>query len=133
MANVWLLLHVLSAIVAFGALFAVPMVTRSVAAANAEVGAGAGFAKVATYIQAPALLILLITGTLNAYELRPDVFKETWISISYTLWLIMAAVLFLLIRALKAGAKSAQALTGVLHLTLVVALWAMIFQPGAPG
>ncbi|MEX0768624.1 MAG: hypothetical protein WD029_09150 [Microthrixaceae bacterium] len=127
MANLWLLLHVLSAIVAFGALFAAPLVTRS-----AE-GANLGFAKVATYIQAPALLLLLITGILNAYELRPDVFKETWISISFTVWIAMAAVLFFLIRAQKAGAKSAQAFTGVLHLLLVVALWAMIFQPGAPG
>jgi len=127
MANLWLLLHVLSAIVAFGALFAAPMVTRS-----AE-GANAGFAKVATYIQAPALLVLLITGILNAYELRPDVFKETWISIAFTIWLIMAVVLFFLIRAQKAGAKSAQALTGVMHLLLIVALWSMIFQPGAPG
>ncbi|CAB4551682.1 unannotated protein [freshwater metagenome] len=127
MANLWLLLHVLSAIVAFGAFFAVPMVTRSAEDANT------GFAKVATYIQAPALLLLLITGILNAYELRPDVFKETWISIAFTLWLIMAVVMFFLIRAQKAGAKSAQALTGVMHLLLVVALWAMIFQPGAPG
>jgi hypothetical protein len=133
MANLWLLLHVLSAIVAFGAFFAVPMVTRSVAGAGADEEAGAGFAKVATYIQAPALLILLITGILNAYELRPDVFKETWISIAFTLWLIMAGIMFFLIRAQKAGAKSAQALTGVMHLLLVVALWAMIFQPGAPG
>ena len=132
LANLWLLLHVLSAIVAFGAYFAVPMVTRSVAGLDADAAANTGFAKVSMYIQAPALLILLITGILNAYELRPDVFKETWISIAFTLWLIMAAVMFFLIRAQKAGAKSAQALTGVMHLLLIVALWAMIFQPGAP-
>ena len=133
MANFWLLLHVLSAIIAFGAFFAAPMVTRSVAGLDADTAANTGFAKVAMYIQAPALLILLITGILNAYELRPDVFKETWISIAFTLWLIMAGVMFFLIRAQKAGAKSAQALTGVMHLLLIIALWAMIFQPGAPG
>lgn len=130
MANFWLLLHVLSAIIAFGAFFAAPMVTRSADGANT------GFAKVAMYIQAPALLVLLITGILNAYALRPipaDVFKESWISIAFALWLIMAVVMFFLIRAQKAGAKSAQALTGVMHLLLIVALWAMIFQPGAPG
>ncbi len=133
MANFWLLLHVLSAVIAFGAYFAAPMVTRSVAGLDADAAANTGFAKVAMYIQAPALLVLLITGILNAYELRPDVFKETWISIAFTLWLIMAVVMFFLIRAQKAGAKSAQALTGVMHLLLIVALWAMIFQPGAPG
>ena len=133
MANFWLLLHVLSAVIAFGAYFAAPMVTRSVAGLDADAAANTGFAKVAMYIQAPALLVLLFTGILNAYELRPDVFKETWISIAFTLWLIMAVVMFFLIRAQKAGAKSAQALTGVMHLLLIVALWAMIFQPGAPG
>jgi hypothetical protein len=133
MENFWLLLHVLSAIIAFGAFFAAPMVTRSVAGLDADTAANTGFAKVAMYIQAPALLILLITGILNAYELRPDVFKETWISIAFTLWLIMAGVMFFLIRAQKAGAKSAQALTGVMHLLLVVALWAMIFKPGEFG
>ncbi|KLR60534.1 hypothetical protein IMCC26207_10947 [Actinobacteria bacterium IMCC26207] len=130
MANFWLLLHVLSAIIAFGAFFAAPMVARSADGANT------GFAKVAMYIQAPALLVLLITGILNAYSLRlipADVFKETWISIAFALWLIMAVVMFFLIRAQKAGAKSAQALTGVMHLLLIIALWAMIFQPGAPG
>ena len=133
MANFWLLLHVLSAVIAFGAYFAAPMVTRSVAGLDADAAANTGFAKVAMYIQAPALLVLLITGILNAYELRPDVFKETWISIAFTLWLIMAAVMFFLIRAQKAGAKSAQALTGVMHLLLIVALWAMIFKPGEFG
>lgn len=128
MQDFWLLLHVLSAIVAFGAFFAAPMVTRS-----AE-GAGAGFAKVTTYIQAPALVVLLVTGILQAYAMEPrEVFKETWISIAFTLWIVMAVVMFFLVRAQKAGSKAVQPLTGVMHLLLVVALWSMIWQPGAPG
>jgi|GEM_PF-1423990 len=129
MENLWLFLHVLAAIVAFGAFFAAPMVTRS-----AE-GANAGFAKVAMYIQAPALLVLLLTGILSAAGLKdhPEVLQEAWISIAFAVWIIMAIIMFFLIRAQKAGAKSAQALTGVMHLLLLVALYAMIFQPGAPG
>lgn len=128
MQDFWLFLHVLSAIVAFGAFFAGPMVTRSTD------GAGAGFAKVTTYIQAPALAVLLATGILQAYAMEPrEVFKETWISIAFTVWIAMAVVMFFLIRAQRAGTKAVQPLTGVMHLLLVVALWAMIWQPGAPG
>jgi magnesium-transporting ATPase (P-type) len=128
MQDFWLLLHVLSAFVAFGAFFAGPMVTRSAD------GAGEGFAKVTTYIQAPALVVLLVTGILQAYAMEPrEVFKETWISIAFTLWIVMAVVMFFLVRAQKAGTKAVQPLTGVMHLLLVVALWAMIWQPGAPG
>ncbi len=128
MQDLWLFLHVLSAIVAFGAFFAGPMVTRS-----AE-GAGTGFAKVATYIQAPALVVLLVSGIMQAYEMEPrEVFSEAWISIAFTLWIVMAVVMFFLIKAQRAGTKAVQPLTGVMHLLLVVALWAMIWQPGAPG
>lgn len=128
MQDFWLFLHVLSAIVAFGAFFAGPMVTRS-----AE-GAGTGFAKVTTYIQAPALAVLLLTGIMQAYEMRPrEVFSEAWISIAFTVWIVMAVVMFFLIKAQRGGTKAVQPLTGVMHLLLIVALWSMIWQPGAPG
>jgi hypothetical protein len=128
MQDFWLFLHVLSAIVAFGALFAGPTVSRSAD------GTGVGFAKVATYIQAPALAVLLATGVLQAYAMEPrEVFKEAWISIAFTVWIAMAVVMFFLIKALKANTKAVQPLSGAMHLLLVVALWAMIWQPGAPG
>lgn len=128
MQDLWLFLHVLSAIVAFGALFASPTVARAVD------GASEGFAKVATFIQAPALALLLFSGIMSAYAMEPrEVFKETWISIAFTLWIVMAVVLFLLVRAQRSGSKAAQPLTGALHILLVIALWAMVWQPGAPG
>jgi hypothetical protein len=71
---------------------------------------------------------------MQAYEMEPrEVFKETWISIAFTLWIVMAVVMFFLIKAQRAGTKAVQPLTGVMHVLLVVALWAMIWQPGAPG
>ncbi len=126
--NVWLFLHILSAIVAFGVLFSQPMVARTVD------GAGAAFARIGLYIQAPALVVLIATGIAQAYAMEPrEVFKETWISIAFTVWILMAIVLFLLIRANRSGSSAAQPLAGAMHLLLVVAMWAMIWQPGAPG
>lgn len=126
--NVWLFLHILSAILAFGVLFSQPMVARTVD------GAGAAFAKIGLYIQSPALVVLIATGIAQAYAMEPrEVFKEAWISIAFTVWILMAIVLFLLIRANRSGSKAVQPLSGAMHLLLVVALWAMIWQPGAPG
>lgn len=127
MQSFWLFLHVLSAIVAFGAFFAGPMVSRDTQ------GAGPALAKVTTFIQAPALAVLLLSGIMEAYSFEPrEIFKETWISIAFTLWIAMAVVMFFLIRAQKAETKLVQPLTGVMHLLMVVALWAMIWQPGGP-
>ena len=42
----------------------------------------------------------------------------------------MAVVLFFLIRRTAAAPRPSQPLTGAMHLLLVVALWAMIWQPG---
>ena len=130
MQQFWLFLHVLAAIMAFGVDFARPMVQRAVGAETA----GKAYARAATFIQAPALAVLLVTGILQAYGMEPRaVFKETWISIAFTLWIIMAVVLFFLIRAEKAGSAKVAPLSGVMHVLLVIALWAMIWQPGAPG
>lgn len=127
MQSFWLFLHILSAIVAFGAFFAGPMVARDTE------GSGPALAKVTTFIQAPALALLLISGIMEAYTFEPrEIFKETWISIAFTLWIAMAVVMFFLIRAQKAETKLVQPLTGGMHLLMVIALWAMIWQPGGP-
>lgn len=130
--NILLFVHILAVILAFGSNFARPMVER--VASNSE-GVSSAFARFATIYQAPALAVVLVSGILMAYSLEPrEVFKETWISIAFTLWILIAVVFFFLIRADKQGNKKLAApLTGVLHLLLAVALWAMIFQPGAPA
>lgn len=126
MADVWLFLHVLSAIVAFGILFAQPLLLRS-ADQDRE-----AFARVGMYVQAPALVLLIATGIFNLYALPGEQgdFAQTWVSIAFTVWILMAVVLFLLVRALRSGSSAVQPLTGAMHLLLVVALWAMIWQPG---
>jgi len=122
--NVWLLIHILAAIIAFGVLFSQPMVARSVE------GAGAAFAKVGIYLQAPALVVLIGAGIGLMYDTDRD-FGETWVSIAFSVWIAMAIALFFLVRAHRSGSKAVSPLTGVLHLLLVVALWTMIWQPGA--
>jgi cytochrome bd-type quinol oxidase subunit 2 len=134
MYELWLFLHVLSAIVAFGAFFAAPAVTRE--AGDGAEDARRGFAKVAIYVQAPALALLLFSGIMRAYEMESparEIFAETWVSIAFTVWTVMAVVLFFLIRAQRRGSSAVQSLQGAMHLLLVVALFAMIWQPGAPG
>jgi hypothetical protein len=123
MADLWLFLHVLSAIVAFGVLFAQPLIIRSAD------GARESFAKVGMYIQAPALLVLIGTGIATMYAIGHS-FADPWVSVAFTVWILMAAVLFFLVRALRSGSSAVQPLTGAMHLLLVVALWAMIWQPG---
>ncbi len=123
--SLWLLLHVLSAIVAFGVLFSQPLVARSVP------DAGESFARVGLYIQAPALALLVITGILSAVASPVDgIFKQTWISAAFVVWLAMAVVLYLLISAHRKGTPAVQALSGVMHLLLLVALYLMIWKPG---
>jgi hypothetical protein len=123
MQDIWLFLHVLSAIVAFGVLFAQPMLIRG-ADGNRE-----AFAKVGLYIQAPALVIVIATGIASMYTIGYS-FADPWVSIAFTVWILMAVVLFLLVRALRSGSSAVQPLTGAMHLLLVVALWSMIWQPG---
>lgn len=121
------LVHVLAAVIAFGVLFAQPMIARS---GGGE--AGDGFAKVGMFLQAPALLVVLVSGILMMYTIGLD-FADPWVSIAFTVWILMAVVLFLLVRAHRSGSSAVMPLTGALHLLLVVALWSMIWQPGYTG
>lgn len=124
MNDFWLLLHILSAIVAFGVLFSQPLIGREVK------GSGESFAKVGLYLQAPALAVLLISGILTAVSSSVDgIFKETWISAAFVVWFAMAVVLYLLISAHRKGTTAVAPLSGVMHLLLLVGLVLMIWQP----
>ena len=103
------LIHVLAIVVAFGALFVQPLVLR------ASAGAGASLAKSVKFVQLPALLVALVD----------------YLDVGYGSTL--AVCMFLLIKALETGAKNAAMLTGICHLALVVAMWAMVVKPGFPS
>lgn len=123
MANFWQFLHILSAVIAFGVLFAQPLIART---ADAP---GEAFAKVGMTLQAPALVVLIGSGIGAMYAIGYD-FADPWVSIAFTVWIAMAVVLYFLVRAQRSGSSAVQPLTGVMHLLLVVALWSMIWQPG---
>lgn len=119
----WQLLHVLSAVIAFGVLFSQPIIARS-APDSSE-----GFAKVGLFVQAPSLIVLIASGIALMYAIGYD-FADPWVSIAFTVWILMAAVLFLLVRAHRSGSSAVAPLTGAMHLLLIIALWSMIWQPG---
>ena len=125
--KILLMLHVLSAVVVFGVGFAQPMIARTSPAS------GPAFAKYGTYVQAPALLVLVGAGVAMLVQAKNDTsieyFKQGWVSIGFTTWLVACVAVFLAVRAHKKEANAAP-FVGVMHLALVVALYAMIFQPG---
>lgn len=122
----WLLLHILSAIVAFGVLFSQPLVGR------ANPGTGESFAKVGTLIQAPALVVLMLSGVFAAIATgRDGIMGEMWISGAFVVWFAMAVVLYLLINAHRKGTSAVQGLAGVMHMLLLIGLILMIWKPGA--
>ena len=121
-------IHVLAIVVAFGGLFVQPMVVRGSA------DAGASLAKSVKFVQLPALLVALVAGfglvgmSDEAYK-----FSQAWVSIGFAGVIVAAVGMFLLIKALETGAKNAAMLTGICHLALVVAMWAMVVKPGFPS
>ena len=111
----------------FGIGFAQPMIARS----NPD--AGPAFAKYGTYVQAPALAVLVLAGVAMVSMAKSDnginYFQQAWVSIAFTTWLVACVAVFLAVKAHK-NSKNAAPFVGIMHLCLVVGLFAMVFQPG---
>ncbi len=124
------LLHILSAVVAFGPLFIYPSMQRA--------GAGAELAKVHLRISFPALVLTWVLG-MGMVGMSKDNFEmsQTWIVLSILLWVVLGSVSWFLIRP-SLGDRSESARSklaagiGVTHLLVVVILYLMVFKPGAP-
>jgi hypothetical protein len=121
-----LFIHVLCAIVGFGAAFSTPMLARSVE------NSGEALAKVAMFIQAPALGLLLVTGagvagmSDGAYEM-----SAPWISAAFLVGLAAIGLQVLVAGAYRKGdASKAAMFTGLTHLMLVIGLFLMVWKPG---
>ncbi len=129
-----LLVHILAAFVAFGGNFVQPALAR----AGAD---DAALTKVNLYIQLPAMVVLWVAGMGALGMSKPGGASEplysvsqTWAAIALVVWLIALVLQFLVGRAYQTGKKDiVPALNGVLHICLVVALYLMVFRPGAPG
>jgi hypothetical protein len=125
--KILLLIHILAVIVAFGGNFVQPMLARAGNVAEET------FAKVALYIQLPAIVVLFVAGMglVGMSDSRWE-FSQTWVSIAFLVAIAAGVVQYLVSRAWKQGkAKSVPMLTGILHLLLVIAVYLMIWHPGA--
>ena len=122
------MLHVLAAIVAFGPLFIYPSLQRA--------GAGATLAKLHLRIVLPALTLLWVLG-MGMVGMSDEMWKigDSWIVLSLLGWVVAMVVSWFLIRpALTDTSASARsrmsAGIGITHLVLIVVLYLMIFKPG---
>jgi uncharacterized membrane protein len=128
------LLHIVSAVVAFGPLFLYPGLrkageTRTIAAMHMR-------------LTFPSLIALWVLGMGLSGMSKPEgsdelLFKvsQTWLILSIVLWVVLVAVSWFLIKpAISDTTESATAKlaagTGITHLGLVVGLILMIWKPG---
>ena len=126
MYKVFLLLHVASVVVAFGANFVQPMLIRSGGVTNETLR------RSTLFIQLPGLIAVWVTG-MGLAGLSDDVFelKQTWLALAIVVFLIGSAVLYLVSRAYRDDdTRLVPMYNGVLHLLLVIGLYLMIWKPG---
>ena len=121
------LLHVLAAICAFGPLFLYSRLQR-----NGETQAIASLHMKFVF---PSLTLLWVLGMGLAGVGKYDLAETHWVSAAIVVWLVSMVVSWFLIRpsigdTSEAARKKLSAGIGITHLTLIVGLWLMIFQPG---
>ena len=122
------LLHILSAVVAFGPLFLYPGLRK----------AGETQTIAATHMRMtfPALILLWVLG-MGLAGMSEDAYKmsQTWLALSLVNWVILVAVSWFLIRpSITDASDSAKAKlaagTGITHLGLVIGVALMIWKAG---
>lgn len=122
------LLHILSAVVAFGPLFVYPALRKA--------GATATVAKLHMTVALPALTLVWVFGmglagmSEDAYEL-----SQTWLAAALAVWAVLMAVSWFLIKPSLSdqsddATKKLAAGVGITHLGLIVSLALMIWKPG---
>jgi hypothetical protein len=126
--RVMALLHILSAIVAFGPLFLYPGLHKS--------GETATIARLHMRLTFPALILLWVLG-MGLTGMSENLYKvaDPWISISIVIWAVLVAVSWLMIRpAITSDSPSAvsrmAAGTGISHTLLLIGLILMVWKPG---
>jgi hypothetical protein len=122
------LLHIVSAVVAFGPLFLYPGLRKA--------GETTTIASMHMRMTFPALIALWVLG-MGLAGMSDDVYKmsQTWLLLSILVWLGLVAVSWFLIKPAigdtsESAAGKLAAGTGLTHLGLVVGLILMIWKPG---
>lgn len=120
------LLHILSAIAAFGPLFLYPPLRR-----NGETQTIAAMHMRLTF---PALVALWVfgMGLAGVGDLK---MSQLWLALSLVVWVVLMAVSWFLVRpavgdASESAAGRLSAGVGITHVGLVVGLVLMIWKPG---
>lgn len=128
------LLHILSAVVAFGPLFLYPAMRKA--------GQTETIAALHMRMSFPALTLMWVFGMGLSGMSKPEgsdelIYKvsQGWLASSIVVWVVLMAVSWFLIRpALTDPSESAtsklMAGTGIMHLGLVIGLVLMIWKPG---
>lgn len=125
--NVFLLLHVLAVIVAFGPMLVYPTLRGVSPQATAAVH---------VRLVLPAQVLLWVFG-MGLVGLSDDTWElsDTWIALSLAAWLVVVVLGIFVIRpglvAGDQGRARVSAATGITHLLLVFTIYLMVFQPGA--
>lgn len=139
--KLFLLLHILTVIVAFAPGFVWPIVSVNLKKQQKPVGPaiGALAAGNTAKVHGPALVLAGFFGFgLIGMSDKVWEFSQSWISVAMLLWFIMMGVVFgMMLPAEKkaaAGDASADKIVsmagGILHLLLLVMLIVMIWKPG---
>jgi uncharacterized membrane protein len=122
------MLHILSAVVAFGPIFLYPALHRA--------GQSATIAKLHLRMVLPALVILWALG-MGLTGMSEDFYEvsQTWLVLSIINWVILMAVSWFLIRPsltdASEAARSKLAMgSGITHVLMIVGLYLMVFKPG---
>ena len=121
------LVHVLSAIIAFGPLFLYPRLQRA--------GDAGDVARLHMRLVFPALVVLWIAGMGMAGVGEISLAGTPFVTATILLWLIALVVSWFMIRpALNDSSDDTRRIMaagiGITHLILVVSLYLMIFKPG---
>ena len=124
------LLHVLSAIAAFGPLFLYPRLQRA--------GETQAVAALHMRLAFPALIALWVFGMGMAGTEQIDLGGTWFVTITILLWVVALAVSWFMIRpAISDTGDKARSMMaagiGITHLILVISLYLMIFKPGGYG
>ena len=121
------LVHILSAVVAFGPVLVYPTMRRT--------GDTSAVARLHMRLTFPALVVLWVAGMglAGMGELK---MSQLWLSLSIVVWVTLIATSWFLIRPALATTDTATASklsagVGITHLGLIVGLVLMIWKPGA--
>lgn len=120
------LVHILSAIVAFGPLFLYAGLRRA--------GETSTIASLHMKMTFPALVVLWVAG-MGLSGMGELKLAQAWLSLSILVWVILMAASWFLIRPSiadqsEAATKKLSAGVGITHLGLIVGLILMIWKPG---